>query len=40
MTDALNQTTTLERKPDGEVVRISQPECTGALRVRQGHPRD
>ncbi|MFV3340627.1 type IV secretion protein Rhs, partial [Pseudomonas sp. NY15349] len=28
VTDALNQTTTLERKPDGEVVRISHPDGT------------
>ena len=27
-TDALNQTTTLERKPDGEVLRISHPDGT------------
>ncbi len=28
VTDALNQTTTLERKPDGEVLRISHPDGT------------
>ncbi len=28
VTDALNQTTTLERKPDGEVVRITHPDGT------------
>ena len=28
VTDALNQTTTLERKPDGEVVRIIHPDGT------------
>ncbi|MFV3383177.1 RHS repeat-associated core domain-containing protein [Pseudomonas sp. NY15354] len=28
MTDALNQTTTLERKPDGEVLRINHPDGT------------
>jgi len=28
VTDALNQTTTLERKPDGEVQRISHPDGT------------
>ncbi len=28
MTDALNQTTTLERKPDGEVLRIDHPDGT------------
>jgi YD repeat-containing protein len=27
VTDALNQTTTLERKPDGEVLRIQHPEA-------------
>ncbi|VVN70111.1 hypothetical protein PS833_00355 [Pseudomonas fluorescens] len=26
VTDALNQTTTLERKPDGEVLRIQHPD--------------
>ncbi|NQD57606.1 RHS repeat protein, partial [Pseudomonas sp. CM25] len=26
VTDALNQTTTLERKPDGEVLRINHPD--------------
>ncbi|PVZ37268.1 YD repeat-containing protein [Pseudomonas sp. CC120222-01a] len=28
VTDALNQTTTLERKPDGEVLRINHPDGT------------
>ncbi len=28
VTDALNQTTTLERKPDGEVLRIHHPDGT------------
>ncbi|MCU0127295.1 sugar-binding protein, partial [Pseudomonas vlassakiae] len=28
VTDALNQTTTLERKPDGEVLRIDHPDGT------------
>ena len=28
VTDALNQTTTLARKPDGEVLRISHPDGT------------
>jgi len=28
VTDALNQTTTLERKPDGEVVKVSHPDGT------------
>nr|WP_268801155.1 hypothetical protein [Pseudomonas sp. BSw22131] len=29
VTDAVNQTTTLERKPDGEVLRIEHPDGTG-----------
>ena len=28
VTDALNQTTKLERKPDGEVLRINHPDGT------------
>ncbi|PBP92621.1 sugar-binding protein, partial [Pseudomonas congelans] len=28
VTDALNNTTTLERKPDGEVLRINHPDGT------------
>nr|WP_314576899.1 RHS repeat domain-containing protein [uncultured Pseudomonas sp.] len=28
VTDALNQTTRLERKPDGEVLRINHPDGT------------
>ncbi|MFV3287099.1 hypothetical protein ACNFCI_24160, partial [Pseudomonas sp. NY15356] len=28
VTDALNQTTTLERKPDGEVLKITHPDGT------------
>jgi hypothetical protein len=28
VTDALNQTTSLERKPDGEVLRIHHPDGT------------
>ncbi|KPW38193.1 hypothetical protein ALO87_04514, partial [Pseudomonas syringae pv. apii] len=28
VTDALNTTTTLERKPDGEVLRINHPDGT------------